>query len=100
LTRLLDLPVDEIKLDPTLVTDLDTDPRAAIIVTSAAALAHRLGMSVVADGIETAAVLDAVLASGCDYGQGRRIARPLTFVELESWLDGTASRAVAGRDRP
>ena len=99
-TRLLDLPVDEIKLDPPLVTDLDTDPRAAIIVTSAAALAHRLGMAVVADGIETAAVLDAVLASGCDYGQGRRIARPLTFVELESWLDGTASRAVAGRDRP
>ena len=99
LTRLHDLPVDEIKLDPPLVTDLDTDRRAAIIVTSATALAHGLGMSVVADGIETAAVLDAVLASGCDYGQGRRIARPLTFVELESWLDGTASRAVAGRDR-
>jgi EAL domain-containing protein (putative c-di-GMP-specific phosphodiesterase class I) len=99
LTRLHELPVDEIKLDPPLVTDLDTDRRAAIIVTSATALAHGLGMSVVADGIETAAVLDAVLASGCDYGQGRRIARPLTFVELESWLDGTASRAVAGRDR-
>ena len=99
LTRLHDLPVDEIKLDPPLVTDLDTDRRAAIIVTSATALAHGLGMSVVADGIETAAVLDAVLASGCDYGQGRRIARPLTFAELESWLDGTASRAVAGRDR-
>jgi diguanylate cyclase (GGDEF)-like protein len=99
LTRLHGLPVDEIKLDPSLVTDLDTDRRAAIIVTSAAALAHGLGMSVVADGIETAAVLDAVLASGCDYGQGRRIARPLTVAELESWLDGTASRAVAGRDR-
>jgi diguanylate cyclase (GGDEF)-like protein len=100
LTRLHDLPLDEIKLDPALVTDLDTDRRAAIIVTSAAELAHGLGMSVVADGVETAAVLDAVLVSGCDYGQGPRIARPLSFVELESWLDGTASRAVTGRDRP
>ena len=99
LTCLHDLPLDEIKLDPALVTDLDTDRRAAVIVTSAAALAHGLGMSVVADGVETAAVLDAVLVSGCDYAQGRRIARPLTFAELESWLDGTASRAVAGRDR-
>ena len=69
MTRLLDLPVDEIKLDPPLVTNLDTDPRAAIIVTSAAALAHRLGVSVVADGIETAAVLDAVLASGVTTGR-------------------------------
>ena len=45
-------------------------------------------------------VLLSVLVSGCDYGQGPRIARPLSFVELESWLDGTASRAVTGRDRP
>jgi diguanylate cyclase (GGDEF)-like protein len=80
------LPADELKLDRSLTRDLDTDPAAAAIVEHTVALAHALGLSLVAEGVEdetTAAVLTGL---GCDVAQGYAIARPMPVEEFLTWL--------------
>jgi EAL domain-containing protein (putative c-di-GMP-specific phosphodiesterase class I) len=59
-----------LKLDRSFVTHLDADHRAAAIVESTVNLAHSLGMAVVAEGVETAAVRDRLAAFGCELAQG------------------------------
>jgi EAL domain-containing protein (putative c-di-GMP-specific phosphodiesterase class I) len=70
------LPATEIKIDKSFITDILEDPRAEAIVRSTIDLARNLGLTVVAEGIETAAVLDHLTVLGCDTGQGYFIARP------------------------
>jgi len=77
LAYLQDLPVDELKLDRVFIARMDRDPRTAAIVASTIALAHSLGLPLVAEGVETSAALEALTAAGCDFGQGYLIARPL-----------------------
>lgn len=89
---LLDFPFDTIKIDRSFVEHVATeDPRAAII-RSIIALAHDLGMTVVAEGIETAEQAAALERLGCDYGQGYLFARPLPVPEAEAM--------IAGRETP
>jgi EAL domain len=64
------LPIDEIKIDRSFVTDLATDSSDRAIVRSNIGLSHDLGLSVVAEGVETRAVLDALQVLGCDRVQG------------------------------
>jgi diguanylate cyclase len=59
-----------LKLDRSFVTNMDADPRAEAIVESTVNLAHSLGMAVVAEGVETAAVRDRLAAFGCELAQG------------------------------
>ena len=70
------LPVDMIKLDRSFVRGLGTDAGSIAIVESIAALAHTLGLSVTAEGIETAEQLAYVRSAGCDRGQGYLFAKP------------------------
>ncbi|MGD9704718.1 MAG: putative bifunctional diguanylate cyclase/phosphodiesterase [Acidimicrobiia bacterium] len=70
LARLRLLPVDTIKIDQTLVRAVVRDPVANAIVSAIAHLAHRLDKRVVAVGIDSAEDRTAVLAAGCDWGQG------------------------------
>jgi EAL domain-containing protein (putative c-di-GMP-specific phosphodiesterase class I) len=71
------LPATEIKIDKSFVTDICEDDRAEAIVRSTIDLARHLELSVVAEGIETEAVVDRLAALGCDTGQGYVISRPL-----------------------
>jgi len=80
------LPADEIKIDRSFVTDICEDPRAEAIVRATVDLARHLDLKVVAEGIETQAVLEHLIALGCDSGQGFLISRPLPAGELAPQL--------------
>ena len=80
------LPADELKLDPALVVDVATDVRAGAIARHTIALAHALGLRVVAEGVEDGATVDALAAMGCDAVQGFWIARAMPVDAFVSWL--------------
>jgi EAL domain-containing protein (putative c-di-GMP-specific phosphodiesterase class I) len=86
LAYLKSLPVDELKLDRSFITAITESPRNAAIVQSTIMLSHALGLSVVAEGVETAEELDWLRANGCDVAQGYRIAKPIAAAELAGWL--------------
>jgi diguanylate cyclase (GGDEF)-like protein len=80
------LPATEIKIDRSFITDILHDARAQAIVRSTIDLARNLDLSVVAEGIETEAVIEHVAALGCQTGQGYFISRPLPAEELTPTL--------------
>ncbi|GAB3350913.1 putative bifunctional diguanylate cyclase/phosphodiesterase [Modestobacter lapidis] len=86
LTYLRELPLGELKLDRSFTADLLTDPRTAAIVASTIALAHDLGLRVVAEGVEQEATLARLQLLGCDESQGYLHSRPLPAAELCDWL--------------
>jgi diguanylate cyclase (GGDEF)-like protein len=86
LAYLRHLPADELKLDRSLTADVDHDRRAAAIVEHTAALAHALGLTLVAEGVEDAATGAALAALGCDTAQGYAIARPMPVDDFLAWL--------------
>ncbi len=89
------LPVDEIKIDRSFVTNLPTASGDAMIVRSTIDLAHNLGLSVVAEGIEDEATLDILVEDGCDFAQGYFFSRPLPADKLTAWLADSPFGALA-----
>ena len=87
LTYLSRLPVDEVKIDRSFVTDMGNDARAASIVRSTIALVHSLEMRVVAEGVEDRATWDLLRDAGCDLVQGYYLAKPMGFTDLSAWLE-------------
>jgi EAL domain-containing protein (putative c-di-GMP-specific phosphodiesterase class I) len=96
LAYLRHLPADELKLDRSLTFDVGTDPRAASIVEHTVALAHALGLRLVAEGVEDATAGRALARLGCDIAQGFAIARPMPVDDFLSWLV-TPRRALLAR---
>ena len=88
LGRLLTLPVNELKIDRSFVTKLDTDPAGVLIVTGIITLAHSLGHHVVAEGVETAEHVRILTELGCEYAQGYHFARPRPLAEYDVPLAG------------
>lgn len=87
LARLQEMTVDELKLDGVFVERLANEPRSIAIVRSTVALAHSLGASLVAEGVEDGETLDALRRYGCDITQGHVHCPPLPADELDRWLD-------------
>ncbi len=85
LAYLQQLPVNELKIDRSFVKGLVTRGGDAAIVRSTIDLAHHLRLSVVAEGIEDAAILEALAAMGCDEGQGYHLSRPLPLEDFRAW---------------
>jgi len=85
LARLRNLAVDELKLDASFTRDLLVDARARTIVASSVQLAHALGMTVVAEGVEDAETLQQVEQLGCDEVQGYVFAAAMPAHELAAW---------------
>lgn len=81
LTRLL---ADTLKVDRSFVAAIGRDEQSFAIVAAVASLAHALGMSVTAEGIETARQLELVRASGCDHGQGYHFSKPVSAAVVET----------------
>jgi EAL domain-containing protein (putative c-di-GMP-specific phosphodiesterase class I) len=86
LAYLKSLPVDELKLDRSFITAITESPRNAAIVQSTIMLSHALGLSVVAEGVETAEEMEWLRTNGCDVAQGYRIAKPMGAGELAGWV--------------
>ncbi|HEV7814786.1 MAG TPA: EAL domain-containing protein [Janthinobacterium sp.] len=70
LSHLRTFDIDLLKIDPSLLPDLGADAGEGALCQALVGMAHKLGMKVVAEGVETAAQRDALLAAGCDYAQG------------------------------
>jgi EAL domain-containing protein (putative c-di-GMP-specific phosphodiesterase class I)/DNA-binding NarL/FixJ family response regulator len=85
LARLRDLPFSELKLDCKLVQNCASDERNRNICQAAIDLGHRLGATVVAEGIETEAALDALRQMGCDLGQGFLFSHAVERDGLIAW---------------
>jgi diguanylate cyclase (GGDEF)-like protein len=88
------LPLDTIKVDRSFVSGLGEEPVDAPIVKTVIALAHGLGIDVVAEGIETLGQRDELRALECDRGQGYWFARPLPADDLERVLASARGPAV------
>jgi diguanylate cyclase len=84
------LPADKLKLDRSLTADVDRDPRAAAIVRHTVALAHDLGLDLVAEGVEDVETAGVLAALGCDVVQGFVFARPMPVDDFLTWLDRPA----------
>jgi diguanylate cyclase (GGDEF)-like protein len=80
------LPVNELKLDRSFVTAIADSPKNSAIVKSTIMLSHALGLTVVAEGVETSAELRWLIANGCDIAQGYGIARPMPAQQLPDWI--------------
>jgi predicted signal transduction protein with EAL and GGDEF domain len=85
------LPIDEIKIDRPYVGGMLEDPGDRALVRSAIDLGHHFGMRVVAEGVESAAVRDALVAAGCDFAQGNHISLPLPAQSFREWWSRTQS---------
>ncbi len=94
LAYLRHLPADELKLDRSLIQDVGCDPRAAAIVRHTVALAHDLGLTLTAEGVEDADTATALAALGCDTAQGYAIARPMPVDAFLGWLEAPTWMAV------
>jgi diguanylate cyclase (GGDEF)-like protein len=81
------LPVDELKIDKSFVMAMESDADDAKIVRSTIDLAHNLGLTVVAEGIESATLWGLLKALGCDEGQGYHMCRPLPAAEMPAFAE-------------
>ena len=76
------LPVDELKIDRSFVTNMTVNEHDAVLVRTAIDLGHNLGLTVVAEGVEDAAHVSALQALDCDVAQGYHYARPMPAAEV------------------
>jgi diguanylate cyclase (GGDEF)-like protein len=92
------LPVDELKIDKSFVMGLVREPDNAAIVRATIDLAHHMGLTVTAEGVEDRNVLELLRRLGCDHVQGLHVSPPLAAAELERWCRESAeSRPAAAR---
>jgi len=98
LAHLRQLPVHIVKIDRSFVSDMLVRPEDGVVVRSIIDLAHNLGMTTTAEGVEDSGVLESLTLSGCDGAQGYVIARPTPPADLTPWLrERFALRALAAR---
>jgi EAL domain-containing protein (putative c-di-GMP-specific phosphodiesterase class I) len=99
LTYLRQLPLRELKIDASFVQGLARNDRDQAIVRSTIELGHRLGLTVVAEGVEDATTLAVLTELGCDQGQGYFLGRPMAADDLEQWMRGRRLRIAPCRRR-
>lgn len=95
LTELYRMPFSEIKVDSTLIREAAQEREAQIIVKAIADLAHALGLSVCAEGVETRAILEFVLATHFDSAQGRLFCGPADASDVENLATNWSGAALA-----
>jgi EAL domain-containing protein (putative c-di-GMP-specific phosphodiesterase class I) len=95
LLQLRQLPYTELKIDRCFIIDAARDPEARLIVKSLIDLAHGLGLTATAEGVENEATRDVLVELGCDHAQGFLFAKPLAGKELALWI---LARSRSGRD--
>ncbi len=100
LSYLRRLPVDDIKIDRSFVTDMLRDEHNAVLVRSIIDLSHNLGRRVIAEGIEDGPTLERLKALGCDVAQGYFIGWPEPMARIEALLGRAGREAGAPTAKP
>jgi EAL domain-containing protein (putative c-di-GMP-specific phosphodiesterase class I) len=95
LRYLTSYPVSRIKIDRSFVAKISEDAQDAAIVRSLIAMAHNLGLSIIAEGVETTAQAAFLLHEGCEEAQGFLYAKPLSAADFESYLN---TRQISAQD--
>ncbi|KAB2925074.1 MAG: EAL domain-containing protein, partial [Dechloromonas sp.] len=90
------LPINTLKIDRSFVKDIETDPNDADICDVTVLLAHKLGLQVVAEGVETEAQLKFLLSIGCEKVQGYLISKPLPAGQAEAFIRNNPPMADLG----
>ena len=86
LSYLRRLPIDELKIDRSFVTQMQVDANDFAIVHATIVLGKNLGLRVVAEGVEDLVTFDKLAEFGCDQAQGFYVSQPLSAVEFTRWL--------------
>ena len=100
LSYLKRLPFDELKIDQSFVRDALTDPNDATIARTIVALGQSLGLSVVAEGVETEAQRKFLAGNGCDVYQGHLFGQALPLDGFEKWLTAASGTPPAPAPEP
>ncbi|WP_134736682.1 EAL domain-containing protein, partial [Proteus mirabilis] len=87
LSALVRYPVDKLKIDRSFVADVETNPRNASICRALLSLGHSMGLTIIAEGVETPGQLDWLAAHGCDQVQGYLLGRPAPLERIIDALD-------------
>ena len=98
LARLRSMPLDRVKLDPSLIADIESNEKARVIVQAVIHLIKGVDCEIVAEAVETAAQADMLRAMGCDTVQGFVFAPAMMEEEFLSWTGkgrGAAAKSVA-----
>jgi predicted signal transduction protein with EAL and GGDEF domain len=90
LLQLQQLPIDEIKIDRSFVTRMETNRSDAVLVRSIIELGRNLGLNVTAEGVESESVRCSLSELGCDFAQGFHIGRPVDAQECRRYLEAPA----------
>jgi diguanylate cyclase (GGDEF)-like protein len=97
LAYLRELPVDIIKVDPSFVSGLGSDPTLTLLTKTIVAVGRDLGIEVVAEGIEQQRQLAELVEMGCAYGQGFALARPMAAAGVEAMLRDDPNQPARAR---
>lgn len=84
--QLQNIPFNELKIDRSFVSNFETKLQARTIIESTIEMAHKLGILVIAEGIENQAAIDYLKSIGCDQGQGFYYAKPMSAEEFAKWI--------------
>jgi diguanylate cyclase (GGDEF)-like protein/PAS domain S-box-containing protein len=85
LSHLTNLPVDTLKIDRSFIHGVDSDAKKSTVVEAILAMAHRMGIRVVAEGVETSRELEFIRSRGCHLAQGYLFSRPLEPEAFATW---------------
>jgi diguanylate cyclase (GGDEF)-like protein len=94
-SRLRDMPVDQVKLDRSMIADVTSSEQARAIVHAVIGLIHGLGHRVIAEGVETQEQADVLRVIGCDAVQGYAVAMPMSERDFLIWTNGGRSALTA-----
>lgn len=100
LQQLYDLPFSELKVDRRFLVDVPHNSEAKAIIRATVSLAHALGMTACAEGVETAEALSYVESVECDAAQGFLIARAMPENDIPAFTENWNGQAAAGNDTP
>jgi diguanylate cyclase (GGDEF)-like protein len=95
LARFRDIPADELKIDRSFVQGLLGDPASRHVASLVVELAHRFGLSVVGEGVEDEATLQALQALDCDIAQGYLFGKAMPGEQVQAWLQDPGRIATA-----
>jgi EAL domain-containing protein (putative c-di-GMP-specific phosphodiesterase class I) len=97
LSYLSRLPMNKLKIDRSLIRDMLIEPKDRAITEAIIALAHRLNMTVVAEGVESAAIHAALVEARCNTVQGFHTGRPMPADALERWIGSSTAGQLVSR---